>query len=363
MRLCTASRRVPRTWTVELRPQPCGPELVCPHCRPTATPTKSSETARSAALAHLARHARLDTLPLHLRTCQCHERGCRWHPRHRGCAGPIVLALAREQGGRLWRLADVCTACAGATAHTAIVPEPRLTAAPSPRHPKRPKQPIKSAAEDPGTRIHVRDMLSFLAAALPSPTGPQARLLALQCVLRADDRGRTRLPPGLLRGMRLHGEGAWWHDLEQAPWLHRSPLPATHETTAQLLDATALSPRPGRRSRARAADWALRTASAPALRNQSPVLHLTAVALAAYTSPGMAHATADAGQVARSCGLTSGQLITTLEQLATNGTLTTWTLDAAMDDLAWQTSQMPDRTSTHQNARSHEKPGPNRPVS
>jgi hypothetical protein len=158
--------------------------------------------------------------------------------------------------------------------------------------------------------------------------------------------------------MRLHGEGPWWHELEQAHWLNRPPLPSTHETTAQLLDATALSPRPGRRIRARAADWALRTASAPALRNQSPVLQLTAVALAACTSPGMAHATADAGQVARSCGLTSDQLITALEQLAANGTLTTWTLDAAMDDLAWQASQMPDRTSTHQNIRSHEKSRP-----
>ncbi|MFG3370360.1 hypothetical protein ACGF0K_36090 [Streptomyces sp. NPDC048156] len=362
MRLCTASRTVPRTWTVELRPQRCGPELVCPRCRPVTASAKGGATARSVVLAHLARHARLDALPAHLRTCQCHERGCHWHPRHRGCSGPIVLALAREQGGRLWRLADVCTACAGATAHTAIVPEPRLPGAPSRRHPQRPKQPIKSAAEDPSTRIHVRDMLSYLAATLPSPTGPQARLLALQCALRADDRGRTRLPPGLLRGMRLHGEGAWWHELQQAHWLHRPPLPSTHNATAQLLDATALSPRPGRRNRVRAADWALRTASAPALRSQSPALQLTSVALAAHASPGIAHATADAVQVARSCGLTSDQLITTLEQLATNGTLTTWTLDAAMDDLAWQSSQMLDHASTHQNTRPHARPGPNRPA-
>ncbi|MFE5008759.1 hypothetical protein ACFRJ3_29715 [Streptomyces sp. NPDC056696] len=271
---------------------------------------------------------------MHLRTCQCHERGCHWHPRHRGCSGPIVLALAREQGGRLWRLADVCTACAGATNHAAIVPEPQLAAT---RSPHKTEPLTKNGTEDPSARIHVRDMLSYLAVALPSPTGPHARLLALQCALRADDRGRTQLPHGLLRGMHLNGEGMWWRELEQAHWLHRPPLSSTNGAAAQLLDATLLSPRPGRRGRARAADWALRTANAPALRNQGSRLQLAAVALAVHVSPGTASGTADAGQVARSCGLTGDQLITTLEQLATTGVLTAWTLDATMDDLAWQT--------------------------
>ncbi|MFF2165525.1 hypothetical protein ACFVWP_33210 [Streptomyces sp. NPDC058175] len=345
MRLCTANRTVPRTWTVELRPQPCGPELVCPRCRPVTASAKGGATARSAVLAHLARHARLDALPLHLRTCQCHERGCHWHPRHRGCSGPIVLALARELGGRLWRLADVCTACAGATSHAAIVPEPQLAAAPSPH---KAKQPTRSGTEDPSARIRVRDMLSYLAVALPSPTGPQARLLALQCALRADDRGRTQLPAGLLRGMHLNGEGMWWRELEQAHWLYRPPLSSTNGAVAQLLDATLLSPRPGRRGRARGADWALRTANAPALRNQGPGLQLTAVVLAAHAFPSATSATADGGQVARSCGLTGDQLITALEQLATTGTLTAWTLDATTDDLAWQTSQSLDRVRLHQ---------------
>ncbi|MFD4653720.1 hypothetical protein [Streptomyces sp. NPDC058441] len=50
-----------------------------------------------------------------------------------------------------------------------------------------------------------------------------------------------------------------------------------------------------------------------------------------------ARAAADAGQVARSSGLTGHQLITALTQLATVGVLTAWTLDTTMDDLAWQT--------------------------
>ncbi|MFE2992361.1 hypothetical protein [Streptomyces sp. NPDC059262] len=324
MRLCTASHTVPRTWTVELRPQRCGPELVCPRCRPVTTSAKGGTTARSAVLAHLARHARLDALPLHLRTCQCHERGCHWHPRHRGCSGPIVLALAREQGGRLWRLADVCTACAGATAHAAVVPEPRLSCSPSLHLPKR---PVQSRAEDPRARNRVRDILSYLAAALPSPTGPQARLLALQCALRTDGFGRVRLPSGLLRSMHLNGEGVWWHELDQSHWLHRPRPSSGHGAAVQLLDATLLSCGPGRRSRARAADWALRTARTRALRNQGPSLQLTAVVLAAHTSAGAAHATADADQVARSCGLTDDQLVTALKQLTTAGALSSWTLD------------------------------------
>jgi hypothetical protein len=50
--------------------------------------------------------------------------------------------------------------------------------------------------------------------------------------------------------------------------------------------------------------------------------------------------------VARSCGLTVSQLVTALKQLTTAGALSVWTLDATMDDLAWQASQAPDHEST-----------------
>ncbi|WP_326715684.1 hypothetical protein OG758_48120 [Streptomyces sp. NBC_01474] len=183
----------------------------------------------------------------------------------------------------------------------------------------------------------MRNMLSYLAAALPSPTSSQARLLALQCALRADDLGRAELSSGFLRGMCLLGEGMWWRELEEAHWLYRPAPTSVHGATAQLLDATLLSARQGRRSRARAADWALRTASAPALHNRDFDLQLTVIVLAAHASPGAARAAADAGQVARSCGLTGHQLITALTQLATVGVLTAWTLDTTMDDLARQT--------------------------
>ncbi|MGY5121961.1 hypothetical protein ACWC2H_40080, partial [Streptomyces sp. 900105755] len=60
------------------------------------TPACEATSARSAALAC---HARTDALPGHLRTCQCRAQGCRWHPRHRGCAGPVLLALTQGRGG------------------------------------------------------------------------------------------------------------------------------------------------------------------------------------------------------------------------------------------------------------------------
>ncbi|MFD4990381.1 hypothetical protein ACFWMW_28295, partial [Streptomyces sp. NPDC058374] len=120
MRLASTHAAVQRIWTVHLRPQTGGPALTCPRC--AHSPVLPAASARSAALTHLARHARADALPGHLRTCQCRTRGCHWHPRHRGCAGPVLLALTCDRSGRVWRLADACAACAAAMSHTAVVP-------------------------------------------------------------------------------------------------------------------------------------------------------------------------------------------------------------------------------------------------
>jgi hypothetical protein len=93
MRLAGTPAAVRRIWTVELRSRAGGPSLVCPHCTVHATPLTAAST-RSTALAHLACHARTDALPGYLRTCQCRARGCSWHPRHRGCAGPVLCSLS-----------------------------------------------------------------------------------------------------------------------------------------------------------------------------------------------------------------------------------------------------------------------------
>ncbi|WP_405773664.1 hypothetical protein [Streptomyces sp. NBC_00859] len=318
-----------RTWTVELRPHQGDCLLVCPHCTPDGGGF-TLPSARSAVLDHLARHARRDALAPHLRTCQCHERGCRWHPRHRGCAGPVLLVLARERGGRTWRLADTCTACAAATQYAAVVPEavPDAQNARSvPRHPCSP-----DGTPVPGSSERVRDMLSYLAAALPVCSAA-GRLLALQCALRTDRRGQVLLPAGLLRGMR-HGSANLWRELEQAHWLHHTP-PSSGDHRVQLLDPTVLTQTPGRAGRAQAADWALRTTLSPALRRHSPQVRLTALALRTHLPPGAARGSTDSAAMARICTLPEEQLETVLARLAQAGVLNVWEYNRGESEVHW----------------------------
>ena len=175
MRLAGAHSVVRRVWTVEVRPRAGGPSLVCPHCT-AHTPPLQVGNARSAALAHLACHARTNVLADHLRTCQCRAQGCGWHPRHRGCAGPVRLALTRHGGGRTWRLADTCAACAAATSDTAIVPDTLVRS-----YLPRPSSSCPTAPPHGGTlcgadqRVRVREMLTYLAAALPRVTSVASR--------------------------------------------------------------------------------------------------------------------------------------------------------------------------------------------
>ncbi|MFD8006201.1 hypothetical protein [Streptomyces mirabilis] len=56
----------------------------------------------------------------------------------------------------------------------------------------------------------MREMLTYLAAVLPRFSSPAARLLAVQCALRADTSAYVRLTGGLLRGMRLCGRRKLW---------------------------------------------------------------------------------------------------------------------------------------------------------
>ncbi|MFD4937237.1 hypothetical protein [Streptomyces virginiae] len=287
-------------------------------------------TARSAVLAHLAGHARIDVLPRHLRTCQCRERGCRWHPRHRGCGGPVVLLLARERGGCLWRLADACANCAAATRDAAVVPE-----APA----RTPTKGARRSAPTPCLSPHerIRDMLSYLAAALPPSASPQARLLALQCALRADRHGRVEMPAGLLRGMLLEGrEAGVWQELEQARWLHHTRLPSgCHQ--AQLLDTTVLTQAPGRTLRAQAAGLILRWAHSCHTGAQPAVVRLTAVALKAHRSPDSTSGSADLADFARICALPEEHLNEAVQRLADAGMLSAWSLNTSTGELHWRT--------------------------
>ncbi|KQV93534.1 hypothetical protein ASD08_15940 [Streptomyces sp. Root369] len=331
MRLHFAHPRVRRTWTVELRPQPGGPVLVCRHCAHNNRPV-NGPSARAELLAHLASHARWDRVPPHLRTCQCHERGCEWHPRHRGCHGPIRLLLTRKPGGRIWRLADACTACAAATSHAAVVPETILATRASPcgranssrkrRHPK-----------GPDSRTRVREMLNYLATALPAETGAAARLIALQCALRMNDAAQVTLPFGVLRGLRLAPAAASWDELRQARWLQTAP-PACQGVRVQILDAGLLAQHPARPDRLQAADWALRTAS-QVRADPTPLQQLAALSLATRITRENDHGSAEADLMAREFGSEVVILPLLLDQLVTKGLLAAWAITQETGDLHW----------------------------
>lgn len=331
MRMRTACPATPRAWTVELRSHADGLALVCRHCPHSGITPITAVSARSAALAHLARHVRGDLRPPHLRICQCHERGCRWHPRHRGCAGPIHLLLACERGGRLWRLADACSACAAATAQAAVVPDTLLAPAPlQPATARRHRHP-----KGPGERIRVREMLSYLAAALPAGTSAAARLLALQCALRMNTQMRVRLPKGMMRSLRLSTTEGPWVELEHARWLRTAPQSAANEISVELLDATLLGQAPARPDRRQAADWALRAGSSPAARVGGPLPRLASVYLAAHTDPGSGTGLGEFDQMGRACGLQPPQLPSALDQLMATGLLEAWRVCPDSGDLQW----------------------------
>lgn len=339
MRLCATSRTLRRTWAVELRPQQGGPVMACPHCPPGSGPLQLGLAAvRPAVVAHLAGHARRDALPEYLRTCQCHERGCQWHPRHRGCAGPIALVLTCERSGRLWRLADVCTACAGVTAHSAVVPETTFSAPDrSSGSPDRERE--RQRARGVKAAIRVREMLSYLAAALPSALSPSARLLAVQCALRATTSGQLWVPVGLLRSMRIHQDLHPWEELEQAGWLIRLPVDARPTASgaipARLLDAAVLAQAPGRLERAHAADGALRLTSCRVLRSLPAIDQLVGLALATHLSSGCMNGVIEAERLGHVCALTPGALVSALDRLVAAQAADCWSYDPVSEDITW----------------------------
>ncbi|WP_330351950.1 hypothetical protein [Streptomyces chartreusis] len=245
----------------------------------------------------------------------------------------MLLALTRDRGGRTWRLADTCAACAAATSNTAVVPDTLSGSSQAPASACPSVPPHRFQA---GLQERVREMLTYLGAALPRFTSPAARLLALQCALRTDVRGHVRLPTGLLRGMRLHGNRELWQELSHADWL---ALPDFRALPAQvrLLDAAVLDQAPGRRARCRAADWALRPTPLM-LPAAAPALRLTALALAAHTSARAEHGT-DMDILTRMCGHSPQQTVALLDRLVTTRTLQAWRHDRETDEVVWQLLQ------------------------
>ncbi|MGI5473333.1 hypothetical protein [Streptomyces sp. CA-132043] len=180
-------------------------------------------------------------------------------------------------------------------------------------------------------------MLTYLGAALPRFSSPTARLLALQCALRADRRGRVHLPCGLLRGMRLAGHAVPWHELTDAGWLQcytaSGAKRARGGVEAQLLDATVLAQASARSDRARAAHWALRPAPVAVPRQAPVALQLTALVIAAHTPTAVGSAEAD--RLTRLCGLSWSQLPDLLDRLVHAQLLGGWQHAVEDAELHW----------------------------
>ncbi|WP_411101041.1 hypothetical protein [Streptomyces sp. x-45] len=251
----------------------------------------------------------------------------------------MLLTLTRQAGGRSWRLADVCTACAAATGGTAVVPDTLLGA---PR-PKPTGGTVRRArpglSPGPDERARVREMLTYLSAALPQFTSPAARLLALQCALRADTLGHVTVSDGLLRSMRLRGRRELWLELAQARWL-KTAGPRPGPVTARLLDTTVLDQAPGRGARRRAAHWALHPTPLALSAEAPAVLQLTALVLASHPFN-----TEELGAVSHLCGHSPQQTAELLDRLVSAHTLVSWRHCQDTGEVLWQFPQQPPRCS------------------
>lgn len=223
----------------------------------------------------------------------------------------------------------MCAACAQATAHTAVVPDTACTVG----RIRRGSGSARSAAVGDWVRERMvaRNTLEYLAACLPPELDAKARLLALQCALRADAAGCVVISSGLLRAMRLAGDPGPWQDLEDAWWVH--PGSADRANPVRLMDGAGTSH--PRAVRARAADWALRVGGVNAFKCLGPHSVLTGLVLAAYGVNGVGLGSAE--RLAHLCGLRSaGQLHAELDALMGAGFLMSWTLGPDGRAVVWR---------------------------
>ncbi|MFF8925703.1 hypothetical protein ACF1AO_00370 [Streptomyces longwoodensis] len=182
-------------------------------------------------------------------------------------------------------------------------------------------------------------MLNYLAVALPAGTGADARLIALQCALRMNNRAQAKLPHGVLRSLRLGSAADALDELRQAGWL--LILPSKGPTAeVQMLDAALLAQHPARPDRLRAADWALRTACR-SRTGPAPLPPLVTLCLTAHSTPGLEQGTAEWEQLTRECGIPLCDLLPTLDHLAAKDILRSWRTGPMPDDLSWALTHSP----------------------
>jgi hypothetical protein len=224
-----------RAWRVDLNPDRTRWSCTAPGC---PGEDLGPRRAPQAALGHLAGHAAAERLAPHLRTCRCHARGCAWHPRHRGCDGPVALVVFRQHGGRTWQLADACTACTRAIPHAAQLPPLPEPTAGCPRGIDQAVPVKRDPAAPAPAPCGLEAVLTYLDAALAPGTPAPARLFALLCLLRADQTGHARMPQGLLRAWRLADHAnQCTAELSRQNWLHGS-ADGVRAVAVQIGDST-----------------------------------------------------------------------------------------------------------------------------
>ncbi|MFF7356367.1 hypothetical protein ACFZA1_27530 [Streptomyces filipinensis] len=180
-------------------------------------------------------------------------------------------------------------------------------------------------------------MLNYLAAVLPADVGADARLIALQCALRVNDVAQSKLPYGVLRGLRLGAAAEGWHELTQAEWLR--PLAfGKRAVEVRMVDIALLAQHPARPDRLQAADWALRTACR-ARPGSDSLSMLVTLCLASHCPPGEHGGTAEAEHITRECGISLHALHGTLDHLRRTHVLKDWGEDQVPDDLRWTLTQ------------------------
>ncbi|MFJ6889655.1 hypothetical protein ACIQRC_33065 [Streptomyces californicus] len=182
----------------------------------------------------------------------------------------------------------------------------------------------------------MREMLSYLAAALPARTSAAARLLALQCALRSTTAGEVNIPAGLIRGMRIASGPSAFAELEAAGWLRSPAGPARAGISVELLDTAVRMQVPARADRARAANWILRTCQMSEIRQLDASPCLLALALAAHLPDETGTPTAEQDVLARMCGLPLQKLMPSLDMLVATRFLRSWARGSVPEDLHWE---------------------------
>lgn len=220
----------------------------------------------------------------------------------------------------------------------AVVPLTHPTPTPLPGGRSR-RRTSNSGQRDSADRHRTRDMINYIAAALDPAVGAGARLLALQCALRASTVGAVRLPYGLVRSSGVRRSRSCWSELEHEGWLR--PAWATAQPggssswDAQLLDHVVLLQNPGRRARRSAADWALRMMAHARRAEANTQEQLVYLVLASHASLGTRRSSAEAERLARCSGLPLVSIPFVLAELSRKRLLHSWHLDTDLDDLHW----------------------------